>query len=657
MPDAARWLVTTANGSVFAVRPPVVPIVQPVPQVPAPQPQPLVPKQPTPEQKVVHAFLNPGGGINPTQVSNTFSVDPPYVIIGCGFAATVNHTTLLQTQWGLDRVGTKRIIHVGYPDPWRNYHPHNMNQEIELLTLPGYQTQPGSADSIVTDEATERWLHSPRFAAINTEEFIQVARESRRSGPRPKVIRQYVTDISESGENYKISFFDGSRPLTAAYVDICSGPGQSRAAGRSEKASQELLDEIRALKKPDTNWVPRYITANNITLENAKIAKGGLILVKGSGPAAVQAIERALETAEKADQILWVSKDINGGFPGTMRLDGIVRFKDDGTELPVRTDFPDRNRSLRPAAPTVWLADGYEVASIEIITNRLAAQNPAWHAPWKKLQRDSIIDGEDNLRPRLLVTFQHASGTGRGSSCLGSVQAQDVTATLCYGIFHQVIAANGVQAGDSKEAGSPYAFAKRLEAGAKILKAVLAGGTKLPVGRRDSRGKVRWLASSGHGNWKTLAKDAHHTKTLDDYQSRLPAQAIINLQGVTVSAVTTAYANRWFRRGEPAGRQRYNTDINTIELGELRYACIQKGVSPDYAEGIMKMRMRRTRPFRSLDTVASAYTYWKDDQNGTTVVSDNDLANVAADAGVRKFLTDAGFDIVYPRGTYLDRRF
>jgi hypothetical protein len=329
---------------------------------------------------------------------------------------------------------------------------------------------------------------------------------------------------------------------------------------------------------------------------------------------------------------------------------------ENGSSLPIRTGFPDSKALLRPASPRVWLADGYDVDSIVSITPGIVAANPDWPDLAGRVREGTIA------RPTMLVKFKQDRDpaferTDRGPSCRGDAGDKDVAAPLVWGIFHQVIAANGVQATgwDRPEAGSPYAFAASLKGGSAILHAPLCGcDSTIPVGRHHNSERLRWLASSGHGNWLVIAKSDAPSLALKEYQDRLPAQAIINLQGVTVSAVTVAYANRWFLGYHKHPRRPFNTNINTVPLEELVLAAKWNGKPSTWAANIVKMRTLRTRPFQSLEQVARASVY-RSFNEPREVVSDAAIAEacLGRESQVNEelaVLTRAGFTIPYLPG-------
>ena len=563
------------------------------------------------ERTVIHAFLN-ASGQERERGTNTVNDPPCYAIIGRGFAATVDHATLVQsTEWAKERLGSLPVLHIGFADPWRSYHPHNMNQELELLTLPGYAKQPDESDAGVMpdDDGNYRWLRSTSFARINQSEIGALASEPENSGliswavglfktQPPPVLAASVANIAkqEEGGNYKITFHESSMTITAAKIDICTGPG----AGRTKFAqAANLTADLET--RSDTPWVPRLYTATNITLENARMASEGLVLVRGAGPAAAQAVERALE--EGATQILWIGKDINSSFPGTLRLDWLV--KGNGAALPPRTGVPAPELNLSPSPANLCIADGYEIDSLEVI----AGDDPRWNdiPSWttartclrKKVEGDS---DSTPLYPTVLVKFTRMRDKDKRDkvdpACRNS--NGEVIEEIVYGLFHQVIVATGLETGP-KDTGSAFGFADSLRDAAAALLAQRSGANPLFVGFETADHQVRWLGGAGHGS----SKPADAKNDLISFEATLPAQARIFQQGVTLCALTVAMANRWF-----CGTSKTllpNKNVNTASLGEL-----DKLVG-SLAPKIHEIRKRRTRPFVSLEQVAQAivfYTEW-----------------------------------------------
>lgn len=100
-----------------------------------------------------------------------------YVIIGCGTAAVVDHTTLRQTEWGKTRLADPRdksgktllpVMHIGFKDPWWHYFTHGMGQPPYLLTMPGYHQRPSQETDVFHANPGCR---SDRFAACTQNEW------------------------------------------------------------------------------------------------------------------------------------------------------------------------------------------------------------------------------------------------------------------------------------------------------------------------------------------------------------------------------------------------------------------------------------------------------------------------------------------------------
>jgi hypothetical protein len=595
----------------------------------------------------VHAFISSWNKSSKSDV-NTYNDEPFYVIIGCGFAGTVDHATLSQTPWGRTRTGQYRILHIGFPDPWRIYHPHDMNQELELLVLPGYMHQPRESD---TAEAG-RWLYSPAFAGVNQAEFEGCWPRS------PETVQAHVTKITKAGEFYRIHFHESDEQILAAKIDICAGPGQTRVPDDSPagiKLSSNLKEQFTSPPKvDDPNWIPQIVTATNFTRENANVAAGGLVLVSGRGPAAAQALERTLET-DGAKEILWATKDINGGFPPTMRLDRLVRVDDMGQlkELPARLGFP--KGALYPANDNVWIANGYEVRDVKPLTSRLIEEKGLKDIDGSPLTVEALKLGE--LDP-LLVTFS------TGTAAVGSDKSS--LPPFLYGVFHQVVVAQGLQ-DTPNEPGSPIVLLKELlVSGEETLEPYFPGSVqkspedptsrgesvnfKAGVGLRSTNGKIRVLGAAGHGNsiMRTLGGDAF--ATLDEFQNTLPAQARINFQGVTLSALTIAHANHWFDDYGGHFSRNGNNNPNTATLDE-----IEARVGTTVARALIEVRIMRIRPYQTWEQLAQAYAYWnathQTPEFAQTVVTDELLAQYAPNENTLEDFQQK-LVLIYPPGVY-----
>ncbi|MEO0973113.1 MAG: hypothetical protein AAFX85_08450 [Pseudomonadota bacterium] len=120
-----------------------------------------------------------------TRALDTAAEPPPegyYVIIGRGFAATLNSITLAGSDYGRLRVrkggvGGLNIMHIGHKDPWACYHDHGMGQFPHLLVGPGFVNRAYDNLRSDRDEAGPRFQphRSTRFAANTASEFDRTA--------------------------------------------------------------------------------------------------------------------------------------------------------------------------------------------------------------------------------------------------------------------------------------------------------------------------------------------------------------------------------------------------------------------------------------------------------------------------------------------------
>jgi hypothetical protein len=570
-----------------------------------------------PDQSVhtVHAFVSCWDDAE-AEV-NSFATKPRYVIIGNGFAATVDHATLRQTKFGVERIGGKEVLHIGYPDPWGKYHPHDMNQYLELLTLPGYKNQAVEAD--VTASGRGRWLWSPHFAKRTAEE-IETIKEY---DTDTKVLPGQVLKIEKTAQNFRIFVRPpGAREnqavqVLASKIDICTGPGQTRVAPNGPGGftrPEELETEYTSPPGIDADdWYPQLITASSYTRENAKTIAGGLVLVTGAGPAAAQAVERALE--EGAGHILWTPSSIHQAFPPTLRLDDLVKVDlhpavNRWGTLPVRLGFPAGALKLVPARDNVWITEKeYRIIRIEYLTaEKILERSLTTHNDQPLLPAAfAIQDGNARDVTPLLVTF------ARDGYCIGSDGVQ--TQQFHYGVFHQVVTAKGLQ-DTVNEPGSAFMLLKDLiSSGSVTLEPIIWHRSQdCALGLQSTDGRIRLLGASGHGNKLMKSLAGGPTTVLESYQSSLPAQARIALQGVTVSGVTIAHANRYF-----PDKTAVNPNVNTAMLRELKDTFGDR-----LGKLIHTVRSYRIRPFEDAAFLKDAVFYaWKNNLENEVASGDH----------------------------------
>ncbi|MGH1347828.1 MAG: hypothetical protein ACRBN8_40110 [Nannocystales bacterium] len=159
---------------------------------------------------------------------NSVDVPPPevfYVIIGRGPAGVTNCTTLFGCAKGLERLDGRRVLQVGFKNPWPTYLKHGMGQPGYLLTLPGFAAQPNA-----TGTEVDGGLDSREFgAAID----VQLAKLVTDNGvvERPG----WVVWIQKKGA-------DDTKPVEEDFTPEAGGPEIYAALGTAIEAANREND-------------------------------------------------------------------------------------------------------------------------------------------------------------------------------------------------------------------------------------------------------------------------------------------------------------------------------------------------------------------------------------------------------------------------------
>lgn len=556
-------LVNLRDNQVYA--PPVVPF-----PAARPAPPPRVIRNELNEvvrPRECHAFLE-SHNTQPERVNTFNRVIHNYVIIGRGFAATVDLATL-QSTWGRSRVGDLSIVFIGYPDPWLDYVSHNMNQEPELLILPGYKTYPVYAG----DQPNERWLNSRAFANCNTAEMLRLQAEVYESDLKGfrdyhwssvRIVQAGVKKIDRITDYYRIYLDGEEEPLRAEKIDICSGTGQQLISDTTTVDRGYGVDMTNALwleyQSPGPvdggAWTPKVSAAEMFVRGNCKVKRGGSICITGASPAGLQAMEHALceDGAKIADDaaaevFMVASGPMNPGFPAIGRLDYHAKDQN-GAPLPKRQDFAAGD--LSPTNAKVLFGEGYKVQSIE---------------PVDVVRHALMFEGIDHTAAgKLLVVFKVSGTRQRLAAHNGSGPGPKVL----YGVFDQVVLGTGrLRGGRGSQAANEIGSAVSLVWDFRTeLQAITVAGYPFPLGLQTADGAIRLLGAAGLNNpilRATMAEDRIGMTPLQRYERSLPAQSRVNGEGVTLAAVTIGLANRFFRDVD----DERNDNVNTATLGEL----------------------------------------------------------------------------------------
>jgi hypothetical protein len=466
--------------------------------------------------------------------------DDRYVIVGGGFAAAVDHSTLLRSSWGRARVENLTITQVyEEQDPWLRHVDHRMGQWPGLLALPGFG---------------ERHLAEPSREFLSSRRFAE-ANKSTHDATKHEIVIGRVVDLRRHND-YELDLILEGRPnpVRAKYIDLCTGPGKMRwmQRWRGDRTSPRTIRQgvyfgADALwteyRNPDLTKLDRRVLPAELFMART-FAVGHQVCIVGTGPLAASCVERAL--SEGATSVLWVGMDsFAGSFPPSGRYDALVTTA--SGPLPVRSDFPD-------TATDLFSVD----ARLELV--------PAHQLLWVDTSSSSANTLEAFLVPRkggpsrLFVADQIALSA---SSQTQYDEPDSVAALL-----------------DRLRRASPIPVPMdpiRLDS-ADVLQGI-------PFGFQTPLGDLRVLgvAALGHPDFSSSV-----STTLRQYEATLPGQARVDLRGITLSAIAIAQANRFFRRTP-------NHSVNTAHEWEL--AALLDATS---GFGLADIRGKRRDPFVTL---------------------------------------------------------
>lgn len=576
-----------------------------------------------------HAFLQ-AFQQGKTKTNSFGAFQNNYVVIGRGFSATTNLATL-RSPFGKNRVSNMNLIVIGHDDPWSIYVRHNMNQEVELLTLPGYANRP----ALAAPNAAPRWLDSRQFAAKNTDELQRAASAKQPDWPQLTTLRASVTWIEKvikQGKEIFYVHFNDRKTIQAKCVDICTGTGQqtyAEAGGeRGINMSQQLWDEYLDPKRAVVAGKPRIISAEMYVAGDRQVIPNASVLItSANSPAGIQAGEHALcqDAAGNADVpasevVLIAAESMSGGFPPIGRLDSHARTAT--SALPVRLHHPI-TEPLFPTNAHVWFGEKYRVKSIEVLNQA--------HCAAFTHENGTAISGA-GVDKKLLVTFAALNGTRfvRGQALPHAPLPPEEN--LLYGLFDQVVISTGrarggrgeKRTGAEKEEGS----ALQLVWGMKDeLGPIEVPGYDFPVGLQTNNGRLRILGAAGLNN--PIYKSDARAKNFKKYEDSLPWQARVFGEGVTLAAQTIALANHYFK----TNKTDLNSCVNTATRDELILAAGAKA-----GREIFDARHWRVRPFQAHQEIVRVLEYRK-----------NYMSSIGEPARVKTASSNAN-DLVIPNG-------
>lgn len=548
-----------------------------------------------------HAFLQ-AFQTKPTGTNSFGPVEKNYVVVGRGFAASTNLATL-RSPFGKTRVDGLNLILIGQVDPWRVYVQHHMNQEVELLTLPGYLNRPALPDA----GQVERWLDSRKFSRCNAAELERAMAGQAKGWPKVQTLNANITWIEkvvERGKERFVIHFHDRKVLNARKVDLCTGTGQqtyAEAGGdRGIQMSGALWDEYLDPHKAVVDGKVRLISAEMFVAGDRQVIPGASVLItSANSPAGVQAGEHALcedgpatGVGAAAEVVLIASDKMNGGFPPIGRLDSHARTREGA--LPVR--LTDLTAALFPTKTNVWFGESYRVKQIEVLNEA--------HLQAFCTETDADI-ARAGLGRQLLVTLAPASTTKPSRFVNGVPIGQaippapgELEADLVYGLFDQVVISTGRARGgrfDPRAKKSGLESAEKEEGSAMQLvwgmkdelAPISVPGYDFPVGLQNANGRLRILGAAGLNN--PIYKGDAGAAVFKKYEDSLPWQARVAGEGVTLAALTIALANHYFKKSKAD----LNACVNTATAAELKLVLGER-----LGKEVFEARHWRVRPFR-----------------------------------------------------------
>jgi len=585
------------------------------------------------EPMICHAFVSSWkstGERSDKDPTNCANKQPYYVIIGRGYTAVVNHATLLQSDYGKKRINGYKVLHIGYRDPWLTYANHEMNQNGHLMVLPGFKSQHDG--KMFKGE----WLWSADFAKVTDQEMTETVKAERKRGYEPRAhFRAHVVKIEKDETvGYRIHTVstDGyiHRPIHAAKIDICTGPGQSRLYDSNRvKMDDSLWHQYRQPPPVERQWCPRICTSGVYMRQTIEVTDGSVCVI-GGGPAGIQAVERALgidRGGGNASEVLWVGNGLlNGAFNAGGRFDELARIRDGQPIQPLRFGEPrDQDYGVNSTAknPT------YDFARLSPRTVKHAKMGRVWFGEDHTVRE--VMDFDEKTHGKLFESAE--SVEDRTGKVLIKFAINGKLPRLCkaefdwsrkplleYAVFDQVVFAIGLQ-DTSVRRSDPIKsepgnginlidqFMKKspdVKLGEISSLTGLSHGHAYQLGMQCDKGDIRILGGVGQRNALSRRApfefDKSESSALVKYESSLPLQARVNQQGVTLCAATIARANGYFLTELD---KRMNHNVNTATLDEL------ETILPAFAEDLVYARSFRRTPFVSTKQAAGAVVAWQ----------------------------------------------
>jgi hypothetical protein len=595
---------------------------------------------------------------------NSVNVPPPevfYVIVGCGPAAVINHTTLRASAEGRKRIGKLRVMHIGFKNPWPSYLKHGMGQPPYLLSLPGFVKQPnaggqeidGGLNSRVfggaVDNQLEYLLETHEGATIVQQGWVAWVQAASKpeslpleddygkemDGPRLyKAIAHYVKHINKSNRwpneaPYRLIVFNpvgdkGFKMLTiyAAFIDLCTGPGRPTVDGKAKALAEARTPPWLA---PET-WSPelqqrKILNGVDAIVDEVEWAPSERICVTAGGGVGLNAAEKARNNKCFLD---WFGRNSLIGTFGNPRNHTFLRHHDPKEknrplgrgELDIIAPVgPKRNAyDPLPLLPSLRFGKG---AVLDGVTNEkhLTVTLKPFVNPKGEVAKAEIIDfNDENALLHEQGYWECAKGYLKYAREMNKA-AKDWPSPD----YDRLVIPNGQQ---PNALGHPV---KLTEIG--TLQAYEVKGRMTGLASADGFVRLLGAACQVHPqyNFGTWNREGSAPRDLMwTYHSTLPVSAV--LDGFILSASNIATANGYFEDYP-------NCNVNTMTLAEVEEALPKiKGVtSKALADAIVgnRQRVNGYPDYEALmATVNDALTLSEADEPAITAFNKMDLDEV-----------------------------
>jgi len=291
-----------------------------------------------------------------------------YAIIGRGFSAAVNLSTLLLTDFGRRRIDGRQVVLIGQSDLWSDLYPHRMGQAGKLLALPGFMEQPDDAG----------FLSSEEFERIISTQYARLL-----GAGLAQPLDRIVQSIRIANSGFEIDAAEGLI-TEAGMIDVCIGPGIA-STRMNVMLPSSLTKEL--LEPPGR---PKRIYSGHSFLNRHQIFNDGVVCIVGGGPVGSLCCERAIASGRAS--VIWVNLgDFALAFPPGGRFDYLATKSSVG---------------WTPEHANLQIAGGYALSTVELKSRRVALTfTPNGDEQWYLSKQGSLGTLSDATCDSLVLAY------------------------------------------------------------------------------------------------------------------------------------------------------------------------------------------------------------------------------------------------------------